>query len=156
MQSYYQKERRLSFNFYFCAIPYLFSKDSPLWFLSHYRKSPWIKHMYYYAIYIKWTRYCRRPANIMNQLNIFRQFITYPCWRHQMEIFSALLALVAGNLPVTGEFPSRRPVTRSFDIFFDLRLNVWVNNREANDLRSHRAYYAATVMVEGFCFTSTA
>ena len=44
-------------------------------------------------------------------------------WRHQMETFSALLALCAGNSPVTGEFPSQRPVTRSFDVFFDLRLN---------------------------------
>ena len=43
-------------------------------------------------------------------------------WRHQMETFSALLALCAGNSPVTGEFPSQRPVTRSFDVFFDLRL----------------------------------
>ena len=34
---------------------------------------------------------------------------------------SALLALCAGNSPVTGEFPSQRPV--SFDVFFDLRLN---------------------------------
>ena len=40
-----------------------------------------------------------------------------------METFSALLALCAGNSPVSGEFPSQRPVTRSFDIFFDLRLN---------------------------------
>ena len=37
--------------------------------------------------------------------------------------FFALLALCAGNSPVTGEFPSQRPVTRSFDVFFDLRLN---------------------------------
>ena len=44
-------------------------------------------------------------------------------WRHQMETFSALLALCAGNSPVPGEFPSQRPVTRSFDIFFDLRPN---------------------------------
>ena len=44
-------------------------------------------------------------------------------WRHQMVIFSALLALCVGNTPVTGQFPSQRPVTRSFDIFFDLRLN---------------------------------
>ena len=44
-------------------------------------------------------------------------------WRHQMEPFSALLALCARNSPVTGEFPSQRPVTRSFDVFFDLRLN---------------------------------
>ena len=40
-----------------------------------------------------------------------------------METFSALLAIFAGNSPVTGEFPSQRPVTRSFDVFFDLRLN---------------------------------
>ena len=44
-------------------------------------------------------------------------------WRHQMETFSALLALCAGNSPVTGEFPSHRPVTRSFDVFFDLHQN---------------------------------
>ena len=45
-------------------------------------------------------------------------------WRHQMETLSALLALYARNSPVTGEFPSQRPVTRSFDIFFDLRQTV--------------------------------
>ena len=44
-------------------------------------------------------------------------------WRHQMETFSASLSLCAGNSPVTGEFPSQIPVTRSFDVFFDLRLN---------------------------------
>ena len=44
-------------------------------------------------------------------------------WCHQMETFSALLALCAGNSPVTGEFPSQRPVTRRFDVFYDLRLN---------------------------------
>ena len=44
-------------------------------------------------------------------------------WRHQMETFAALLAICAGNSPVTGEFPSQRPVTRSFAVFFDLRLN---------------------------------
>ena len=40
-----------------------------------------------------------------------------------METFSALLALCAVNLSVTGEFPLQRLVTQSFDIFFDLRLN---------------------------------
>ena len=39
-------------------------------------------------------------------------------WRHQMETFSALLAIW-----VTGEFPTQRPVIRSFDVFFDMRLN---------------------------------
>ena len=44
-------------------------------------------------------------------------------WRHQMEPFSALLALCAGNSPVSGELPAQRPMTRSFDVFFDLRPN---------------------------------
>ena len=42
-------------------------------------------------------------------------------WRHQMETFSALLAIC--------EFPSQRPVTRSFDVFFDLRLNKRLSKR---------------------------
>ena len=66
-----------------------------------------------------------------------------------METFSALLPLCTGNSPVTGEFPSQRPVTRSFDIFLDLRLKKgWANNRDAGDLRRHRAHYDVTVM---FC-----
>ena len=40
-----------------------------------------------------------------------------------METFSALLAICAGNSPVSCEFPAQRPVTRSFDIFFDLYPN---------------------------------
>ena len=44
-------------------------------------------------------------------------------WRHEMETFSALLALCTGNSLVTGEFPAQRRVTRSSDILFDLRLN---------------------------------
>ena len=44
-------------------------------------------------------------------------------WRHQMETFSALLAICAGNSPVPDEFPAQWPVTRSFDVFFHLRLN---------------------------------
>ena len=40
-----------------------------------------------------------------------------------METFSTLLTHCAGNSPVTGELPSQRPMTQSFDVFFDLRLN---------------------------------
>ena len=50
-------------------------------------------------------------------------------WRHQMETFIAVLALCAGNSPVPGKFPSQRPVTRSFDIFFDLRMNKRLNEQ---------------------------
>ena len=47
--------------------------------------------------------------------------VNFSWWRHQMETFSALLAMCAGNSPVPGEFPTQRPVTRSFDVYFDLR-----------------------------------
>ena len=75
----------------------------------------------------------------------------FTLWHHQMEIFSALLALCAGNSPVTGESSSQTPVTRSFDVFFDLRLNKrlskqswgwWLETtsrslwRRCNDLRT--------------------
>ena len=46
-----------------------------------------------------------------------------------METLSALLALCVRNSPVYGEFPSQRPVTRSFDVFFDLRLNKRLSKR---------------------------
>ena len=50
-----------------------------------------------------------------------------------------------GNIP--GEFPTQRPVTRSFDVYFDLRPNKrWVNNREAGELRHHLAHYDVIVM----------
>ena len=61
-----------------------------------------------------------------------------------METFSALLAICAGNSPVSGEFPAQRPVTQSFDVFFDVR--VWVNTREAGHLRRYRIHYDVIVM----------
>ena len=43
--------------------------------------------------------------------------------RHEMETFSALLAICAGNSLASGEFPAQRPVTRSYNVFYDLCLN---------------------------------
>ena len=45
--------------------------------------------------------------------------LVWSWWRHQMETFSALLATCAGNGSVPGEVPAQRPVTWSFDVFFD-------------------------------------
>ena len=66
------------------------------------------------------TRYCTQHDTAMITP---ASWASIPWWRHQMETFSALLAICAGNSPVPGEFPAQRPVTRSFDVFFDLRLN---------------------------------
>ena len=67
-------------------------------------------------------------------------------WRHQMETFSALLAICAENSPVPGEFPAQRPVTRSFDVFFDLHPNKrlskqswgWWSETPSSSLWRHR------------------
>ena len=81
-------------------------------------------------------------------VNVYQHWLlSSTWWRHQMETFSALLAICAGNSPVSGEFPAQRPVARSFDVFFDLcPINDWVNNREAGDLRRSRAHYDVIVM----------
>ena len=65
-----------------------------------------------------------------------------------METFSALLAICAGNSPLTGEFPAQRSVTRSFDVFFDLRLNKRLSKQswDTGNLRRHRANYDVIVM----------
>ena len=64
-----------------------------------------------------------------------------------METFSVLLALCAGNSPVTGNFAAQRPVTRSFDVFFDLRLNKRLSKQPWGWwLRRHRGHYDVNVM----------
>ena len=74
-----------------------------------------------------------------------------------MEKFSALLALRIGNSSVTDEFPSQKPVTQSFDAFLICAwINGWVNNREAGDLRRHRALYDVTVIIEAGAGSSPA
>ena len=36
---------------------------------------------------------------------------------------------LCGEFTGPGEFPTQRPVTRSFDVFFDLRLNKWLSKQ---------------------------
>ena len=70
-------------------------------------------------------------------------------WRHQMETFSAFLALRAGSSLVTGEFPSSAQWRRA--LMFSLIcawISDWVNNRNTGDLRRHQAHYDDTVMTQ--------
>ena len=68
--------------------------------------------------------YCENARLAIVYCVLFRKS-TCPWWRHPMETFSALLALLEGNSPVTGECPSQRPVSRNFAVFFDLCLNKY-------------------------------
>ena len=83
-------------------------------------------------IYLLWnwnvTGYCdslsttkiQSPFLVVNSITV----AGLAWWRHQMKTFSSLLTFCAGNSPVPGEFPSQMPVTQSFGVFFDLRLNI--------------------------------
>ena len=70
------------------------------------------------------------------------------------EFHSTLLALREKNPPVTAGFPSQRPVTWSFDVFFNLFwctwTNGWANKRDASDFRCHQVHYDVTVMRHSF------
>ena len=73
-----------------------------------------------------WLRNKHQWNFIKNQKILFDQLqLKNPIswWSHQMEKFSVLVAICAENSPVADEFPAQRPVTRSFDVFFELRLN---------------------------------
>ena len=71
-----------------------------------------------------------------------------PWWRHQMETFSALLAICAGNSPVPVNSPHKGQWRGA--LMFSLiceRINSWVNNGEAGGLRRHRGHYDVIVMI---------
>ena len=64
-----------------------------------------------------------------------------------MEPYSALLAICGENSPVPGEFPAQRPVTRSFDDFFDLRPNKRLSKQSWGwSFENHHAHHYVTVM----------
>ena len=70
-------------------------------------------------------------------------------WRHQMETFSALLALFAGNSPVPVNSPHKGQWRGALMFSFVCAwINDWVNNREAGDLRCHRGHYDVNVMIQ--------
>ena len=69
-------------------------------------------------------------------------------WRHQMETFSALVVLVwvIHRSPVNSPHKSQWRGTLMFSLICG-GINDWVSNREAGDLRRHRAHYDVTVMI---------
>ena len=77
----------------------------------------------------------------------FWYFRCWPWWRHQMETFSAWLALCAGNSPVPVNSPHKSQWRGA--LMFSLIcvwINDWVNNREADDLRRYRGHFDVMVM----------
>ena len=56
-----------------------------------------------------------------------RQHCFTALWRHQMEIFSALLSLCAGNPPVTGGFPTQQDRNAELWCIFVISLGKLLN-----------------------------
>ena len=79
----------------------------------------WHGNAFHTTGFLCWEFFCYRWITLARRSS----WPSTSWWRHQMETFSALLTSCAGNSPVTGEFPSQRSLTRSFDVFFDLRPN---------------------------------
>ena len=68
-------------------------------------------------------------------------------WSQAMESVLASLAFCEGNPPIAGEFPAQRTVTRSFYVFFDLRLNKRLSKQSWGwRFERHRAHYDVIVM----------
>ena len=61
---------------------------------------------------------------------------------------------LCGEFTDPGEVPAQRPVTRSFDAAFHLRLNkrlsnyiyIYISNRDAGDMRRHCGHYDVNVI----------
>ena len=85
------------------------------------------KHTFSLKMHLKTSSAKQQPfcfgLNVLNVEETGHPFGSGIWWRHEMESFSALLAICAGKSTVHGELPAQRPVTRSCDVFFDLRLN---------------------------------
>ena len=82
------------------------------------------------------------PANIVSHLSNNNLKKSFSLMTSSNGNIFRVMALCAGNSPVTGEFPSQRPVTRSFNVSLICAwVNGWVNSREAGDLGRHRAHY---------------
>ena len=93
---------------------------------------------------------CEIISNFILGWSPIRCLITGTCgawWRHQMETFSASLAICAGihrslmNSAHRGQWSG----ALMFSLIYAC-INVWINNREADDLRRHGTHYDATVM----------
>ena len=75
--------------------------------------------------YILWVKTSSSNVSVQKRATARHDSTRFTWWHHQISNgnITALLAICAGNSPVPGDFPAQRPVTRIFDVFFDLRLN---------------------------------
>ena len=82
------------------------------------------------------------PENFVSNVLPWCCYCIDTSWRHQMETFSAQLAIYAGNSPVPVNSPHKRQWRGALMFYLIcVWIHGWVNNREAGDLRRHRGHY---------------
>ena len=136
-------------------IAYEVNHKDPLW---EYKNDEWLKYhkrylfsfaFFVFRLFLNFVQTMSAPWTNVNTIG----------WRHKMETFSALLALCVGNSPVTGEFPSQRPVTWGVDVVCDLRLNTrlskqswgWWFETSSRSLWRHGKVTYASIIGERLC-----
>ena len=85
----------------------------------------------------RWWRFWKHYVFILVHVKEILWNIVVSWGSHDMGTLSSLQTLCKGNPPVTGGFPSQKPVMQSFDIFF---ISTLTNSRIAGDLRQHDAH----------------
>ena len=92
------------------------------------------------------THFITKAYHIVTSLLAYGNNTSAAVW-YIMKTFSTSLAFCAGNSPVTGEFPTQRPVTQIFDVFFDLHLNKqWSKQWRHRWFATPCAHYGVIVM----------
>ena len=107
-----------------------------------------------YSAFVQVMTWCRQAITWSKIDPDLRRHMVVPVatiswWCHQMETFSALLALVVRGIhrsPVNSPHKSLWLGALMFSLICAWT-NGWVNNQDAGDLMCHRAQYDVTVMV---------
>ena len=113
----------------------------------------WKNNTFIYTTPRHWNREIYTTITLYGSwLAFFYQIFLSHATRHQMEIFSALLAICEGNPSASGGFPSQSQWRGA--LMFSLICtwtNGWANNRVTGDLRRHRAHYDVHIMTIAPC-----
>ena len=117
--------------------------------IMDYRCMPWKIKMVYHYIVRYWKNGALHAWFVISQIQISIVLIcrSNPWWRHQMEHFLRYWPFVWGihRSPVNSPYKSQwRGALVCYLIC--AWTNGWVNNRNAGDLRHHRAHYYVTVI----------
>ena len=100
-------------------------------------------------VFLSWNQHWIIGRICQNLKEIYRILLQILLWLPMMTSsngnISAFLVLCEVNPPIIGGL--LKPVTRNFDIFFDLVwTNGWANKRDTGDLRRHRTHYDFTIV----------